>query len=527
MTHRHGALRTLCLFALFAAFGCADGEISLPDTVREVPSSPLAAPGGALTVDLVEPADGSVNVPTGAVLCLRFSQVPAHSVPARLTGPEGDVPLAAVPDRGASVLLVPRAPLQPAAAYTITVPAGTAGRDGVALTKSRVWHFTTTDAPGRPVVLPSAPWGGEGQWAPVVRVDPPAAADVTLAPEGAAPTEAWTVLHATTLYARPRGLTPHVLHRFHVTVTPQGVGYGADVDLTLADGWTDVTPAGLTAPLNDVAFLSRALAWAAGDGGTLLNSADGGRTWDAVDAGTSADLTGLAFVTPWNGWAVGAGGTLLHTADGATWSAQPSGTGADLHDVTFVGADLGLAVGDAGTILRATGGGNNWVQVASPVASRLRRVGCADAGPCHAVGDGGVILASGDRGATWTVQPSGTGADLYGFAEGGDGYRWAVGEGGIIVVGGGGSSGWVVRGATGQLWLADITFADPLHAWAVGTGGAALASTDGGSIWATQALPAPASLAAVTAADTGRLLAVGTDEAGYPLILLTDTGGTP
>lgn len=526
MTREHRALLPLCLIALLAAAGCA-GENGSPDGVREVSSLPLAAPGGPLDAALAEPADGSVNVPPGTFLRLVFTDVPADRVPALLTGPTGNVPLVAVPDGGAAVTLVPQVPLRAGAAYTVTVPVGTQGRDGAVLAKTRVWHFTTASVPGQPVVLPAAPWGGPGAWAPVVRVDPAAGpVEVTLAPEGGLPTDEWTLLHATTLYAQPAALAPHALHRFRLAVTPFAGGPGADVALSLADGWTDVTPAGLAAPLRDVVTLSRALAWAAGAGGTLLSSTDGGRTWDTVDAGTDADLAALAFVTPWNGWAVGAGGTLLHTADGATWDPQPKATDADLSDVTFAGTDLGLAVGTGGTVLRTTDGGAHWSAVATPVSARLRRVACADAGLCHAVGDGGTILASTDGGATWALQATGTGADLYGYAEG-DGYRFAVGEGGIVVVGGGGSAGWVVRGATGQNWLADIAFADSGHAWAVGTGSSALASADGGAIWAVQPLPGPARLAAVAPADTGRLLAVGTDDAGNPLLLLTDTGGAP
>jgi photosystem II stability/assembly factor-like uncharacterized protein len=525
MPRRYGL--PLCLIALLAAAGCA-GENGSPVGVREVSSSPPAAPGGPLDAALVEPADGSVNVPLGTALRLTFTHVPEDAVPALLTGPAGAVPLAPVPGGGEAVTLVPDAPLRAGTAYTVTVPVGTRGWDGAVLATTRVWHFTTASLPGQPVVLPAAPWGGPGAWAPVVRVDPVAGpAEVTLGPDGAPPTDEWTLVHATTLYAHPGALAPHVLHGFRLVATPLAGGPGADVALTLAVGWTDVTPAGLPGPLRDVVALSRSLAWAAGDGGALRVSRDGGRTWDVADSGTMADLFALRFVTPWNGWAVGAGGTLLHTADGATWGPLPKVTGADIYDVTFVGTDLGLAVGDGGTVLRTTDRGGSWAMVDTPVKARLRRVACAGATDCHAVGDGGTILASTDGGATWGLQATNTGADLYGYAEGGDGYRWAVGEGGIVVVGGGGSAGWVVRGATGQQWLADIAFADRSHAWAVGTGGSALVSVDGGSVWAVQPLPGPAHLAAVAAADTGRLVAVGADGAGAPLILLTDTGGEP
>lgn len=528
MTGRLKAAGPLVLVLALAAGGCGVLENDSSGGVREVPSSsPAGSAGTPLDAALLAPADGSVNVPVDTLLRLRFSRLPADAVPALLVGPSGPVALTAVSDGGEEPTLAPDGPLAAGAAYTLAVPAGTAGRDGSALAASRVWHFTTAALPGQPVVLAAGPWGAPGDWAPVVRVDPVAGpAEVALSPEGGAPTDVWTVLRATTLFARQAGLAPHVLHRFRVTVSPLAGGPGADVALSLAPGWTDVTPAGLTAPLRDVAVLSRTRAYAAGDGGTLLRSDDGGRTWAPLDAGTGVDLNALAFVTPWDGFAAGRDGTLLHTGDGTSWTPLPRVTARTLHDVTVRADGLGLAVGDGGTVLRSADGGATWAPVPAPTTATLRRVDCAEAPVCRAVGDAGTILRSADGGLTWALQPTGTGADLLGYAARG-GFRWAVGEGGIMLVGGGGSEDWTVRGATGQAWLGDILFTDDLHGWAVGTGDGVLATTDGGSVWGLQPLAAPARLAAVAAADAGRLLAVGTDESGAPRILVTDTGGVP
>ncbi len=51
------------------------------------------------------------------------------------------------------------------------------------------------------------------------------------------------------------------------------------------------------------------------------------------------------------GWAAGVGGTIIHTGDGGkTWARQKSGTENDLLDMFFLDARLGWAVGEFGTI---------------------------------------------------------------------------------------------------------------------------------------------------------------------------------
>ena len=54
--------------------------------------------------------------------------------------------------------------------------------------------------------------------------------------------------------------------------------------------------------------------WAAGDRGTLLHTADGGATWEALELGTHANLLRLTFVAPDRGWVVGMSGAIYRYA---------------------------------------------------------------------------------------------------------------------------------------------------------------------------------------------------------------------
>ncbi len=67
--------------------------------------------------------------------------------------------------------------------------------------------------------------------------------------------------------------------------------------------------------------------WVAGSPGTrVFRSCDGGRTWNVFSTASRLPLSALEFVDQQHGWAVGALGTILATADGGrTWRQQRSG----------------------------------------------------------------------------------------------------------------------------------------------------------------------------------------------------------
>ena len=103
--------------------------------------------------------------------------------------------------------------------------------------------------------------------------------------------------------------------------------------------------------------------WAVGDSGTILNTTDGGATWDPQTSGTQHGLYSVYFVYSSTGWAVGDSGTILKTTNGGTiWTSQNSKTTNDLRSVYFVDPDIGWAVGSYGTILKTTDGGVSFVE---------------------------------------------------------------------------------------------------------------------------------------------------------------------
>jgi photosystem II stability/assembly factor-like uncharacterized protein len=107
--------------------------------------------------------------------------------------------------------------------------------------------------------------------------------------------------------------------------------------------------------------------WAAGDGGRLLCTTDGGRTWTPPAGAWPAELSSLfdfhALAVFGNHvWVAGTPGVgVLHSPDGgSTWELGPTDQTLPLRALTFVDAERGWAVGALGTVLGTRDGGRTW-----------------------------------------------------------------------------------------------------------------------------------------------------------------------
>ena len=77
-------------------------------------------------------------------------------------------------------------------------------------------------------------------------------------------------------------------------------------------------------------------------------------------------LHAICFPTPFTGYAAGSGGAIIKSVDGGTsWTVQYSGTSNVLTSVFFINEVKGFAVGYTGSILRTIDGGLNWTVITS------------------------------------------------------------------------------------------------------------------------------------------------------------------
>ena len=240
------------------------------------------------------------------------------------------------------------------------------------------------------------------------------------------------------------------------------------------------------------------------------------------------------------GWAVGEGGIIVHSTDGGrTWVRQTLPRGIDevnLNSVAAIDAHQVWVVGDSaggyGLILRTYDGGRSWHRQGSTVQVpdvSLEGVYAVDGETAWATG-GDVILHTTNGGRTWTRQGQGVvpAIGLEGVYASDANHAWTVGnsmspgDGTILRTTNGGAT-WEKRaGAYDHTPLIWIHGADANTVWAVGPG-VVLNTTDGGATWSNQtpAEVGPQHVNGVFAVDRDTVWAV-TDAGG---IYRSDDGG--
>lgn len=177
-------------------------------------------------------------------------------------------------------------------------------------------------------------------------------------------------------------------------------------------------------------------ALAAGSGGSIWKSVNGGVGWTLQSSGTTTPLHAGIGGTFGPGWVVGDGGLILRTDDnGATWTPVASATTDDLHSIRFAATNVIVAVGANGAITRTSDNGLTWTRMASGTGRLIRDVSVSkqNANWLLAVGDDGLALKSTDGGLRWCRMATGTTADLYAVEMASNSEYLAAGEGGLLL----------------------------------------------------------------------------------------------
>jgi photosystem II stability/assembly factor-like uncharacterized protein len=219
----------------------------------------------------------------------------------------------------------------------------------------------------------------------------------------------------------------------------------------------------------------------------LLRSDDGGQTFTRLPFahGGGLMLATVAFPSKLVGYLVLSNGSVLSTADGGrTFTRKTAIPGSMPNDLIAISDTTAFAVTGNGTIQRTTDGASSWTQVAS-VGVPLRGIDKADATTMYAVGNGLTVLKSVDAGATWTRLPvSGVpAADLTSIRTAGADIALITTAGGaqlIRTADGGSTFSSVVPSSDPTLAVA---FVSPTRAISVGASGSAETSADTGANW--------------------------------------------
>ncbi|TAJ98379.1 MAG: hypothetical protein EPO39_18395 [Candidatus Manganitrophaceae bacterium] len=263
---------------------------------------------------------------------------------------------------------------------------------------------------------------------------------------------------------------------------PAGTNGFSNVIIKTADGgqtWEGKSLPPLPGVLKTIHFVDERHGWAAGGGGALIATQDGGEQWSLQQSGVTSELTTVDFVDADHGWAAGPGKVLLKTDDGgARWVPQFTFS-SPIRQIDFIDRSRGWAVGDGGALLETADGGGHWTPI-SVTTSNLTDVRMTPEGKGWAVGDRGTFLRF--DGAAWTAVASGTTISLKGVGAAAGESAWGVGDYGMITLAS--STGKpAVQNPTATSELYGPFFIDAMNGWTVGSNARVFRTQDGGITW--------------------------------------------
>ncbi|MEA2235226.1 MAG: hypothetical protein QOD83_5042 [Solirubrobacteraceae bacterium] len=271
-----------------------------------------------------------------------------------------------------------------------------------------------------------------------------------------------------------------------------------------AASWSRQTT-GTMSWLHGVYFLDQNRGWAAGSGGTLLETIDGGQSWRKLNTLTRDNLNDVYFANEKIGWLVAECDILklktndeprtylLKTEDGGfSWRRvllNGSGDNVRLVRAVFADANRGWVFGETGVVFATRDGGANWARQTSPTKHLLLGGVFVDHSHGWLVGAGATILQTNDGGLNWRTANvrDGAGTRFTAASFVGSSLGWAVGTAGRIFSTTDGGRTWFEQSSNVEADLSDVKFIDASEGWAVGTQGTLLQTRDSGIHWAPTA----------------------------------------
>lgn len=159
----------------------------------------------------------------------------------------------------------------------------------------------------------------------------------------------------------------------------------------------------------DIAFPDHQNAVVVGAFGRVLLTHDKYKNlWQIRNSNTKELLTCVSFVDEKNGWAAGHGGVIIHTGDGGqTWKIQRESSmqNQPLFDIYFTSERVGYACGNFETLIKTTDGGKSWRNLSLGLDDMfdagLFGLFFLDDDTGYAVGEFGGIVRTKDGGKTW------------------------------------------------------------------------------------------------------------------------------
>lgn len=246
--------------------------------------------------------------------------------------------------------------------------------------------------------------------------------------------------------------------------------------------------------LSDVAFTGdKNHGWIVGSNTTLLESTDGGETWQPkiLDLGEQKYRFSSVSFSGKEGWIAGQPSLLLHTTDeGQSWlqitlSQKLPG---NPNTVVALGPNSAEMTTDVGAIYRTADGGKTWKAMVEEAVGVVRNISRSDDGKYVAVSSRGNFYSTWEPGQNaWTQHNRNSSRRVQNMGFTKDGRLWMLARGGQLQF---------TDLKDPEVWLdadypefstswglLDVAYRTPEEVWVAGGSGNLLRSLDGGKTW--------------------------------------------
>lgn len=308
-------------------------------------------------------------------------------------------------------------------------------------------------------------------------------------------------------------------------LTGPGRAFALFLSETYAPTWTAVAN-NYWERWHDVRFTDSLHGFIVGEHGSFLRTTDGGDSWERDSIGSALHFFSAAPGSPPDRiFAAGDEGSLRESADtGRSWTAADPGVGTAFRSVSFDGT-TGVVAGDSGRAFQTRDGGSSWHPVATGLTENFEKVALL---PLRFVAAGDSV-----RIFTETLVPTPPGVEYALSKSWATPARaralailgttvWVAGDSGFAAFAEIDDDSLTVRSIPGAGRLRAIALLDDSRIYVAGDGGAVHYSADAGLTWYRQLTASTNDLRAVALAGSVRAFAVGNGGT----ILRTDVPGT-